>query len=152
LASLGHTSKFQRVSRLGFVTAATSLNGRQPNFGRCLGISWAVTLCIHCGALNPITEFCQVQHSPCVQVLRSPILAALLHDTRAVCVSQILRRVTRKGIIFHRAAITLGIGRHSNLLYSSACAEVARGRTGGPILTIYTSRVSTQGSAFWGLR
>jgi len=32
------------------------------------------------------------------QVLRSPILAALLHDTRAVCVSQTLRNVTRKGI------------------------------------------------------
>jgi len=32
LASLGHPSKFQPVSRLGFVTAATSLNGGQPNF------------------------------------------------------------------------------------------------------------------------
>jgi len=31
LASLGHPSKFQRVSRLGFVTAPTSLNGGQPN-------------------------------------------------------------------------------------------------------------------------
>jgi len=28
LASSGHPSKFQRVSRLGFVTAPTSLNGR----------------------------------------------------------------------------------------------------------------------------
>jgi len=37
--SLGRPSKFQRVSRLGFVTAATSLNGSQPNctmFGRLL--------------------------------------------------------------------------------------------------------------------
>jgi len=32
LASLGHPSKFQRFSHLGFVTAATSLNGGQPNF------------------------------------------------------------------------------------------------------------------------
>jgi len=31
--------KFQRVSRLGFVTAPTSLNGGQPNFARCLAIS-----------------------------------------------------------------------------------------------------------------
>ena len=31
----------------------------------------------------PLTEFCQVQNSLCVQVLRSPILAALLHGTRA---------------------------------------------------------------------
>jgi len=37
--SLGHPSKFQRVSRLGFVTAATSLNGSQPNLARCLAVS-----------------------------------------------------------------------------------------------------------------
>ena len=42
-----HTSKFQRVSRLGFVTAATSLNGGQPNFARSLVVSWAGTLYIH---------------------------------------------------------------------------------------------------------
>jgi len=40
-------SKFQRISRVGFVTAATSLNGSQPNFARCLAVSWAVTLYIH---------------------------------------------------------------------------------------------------------
>jgi len=32
LASLGHPSKFQRVSRLGSVTARHSGSGRQPNF------------------------------------------------------------------------------------------------------------------------
>jgi len=47
LASLGHPSKFQRVSRLGVVTAATSLNGGQPNFARCLAVSWSGTLYIH---------------------------------------------------------------------------------------------------------
>jgi len=47
LASLGHTSKFQRVSRVGFVTAGTSLTGGQPNFARCLAVSWAATLHIH---------------------------------------------------------------------------------------------------------
>jgi len=31
LASLGHSSKFQRVSRLGSVTARHSSSGRQPN-------------------------------------------------------------------------------------------------------------------------
>jgi len=40
-------SKFQRVSRLAFVTAATSLIGGQPNFARCLAVSWADTLYIH---------------------------------------------------------------------------------------------------------
>jgi len=44
---LGHSSKFQRVLRLGLVTAATSLNGSQPNFARCLAVSWAGTLYIH---------------------------------------------------------------------------------------------------------
>jgi len=42
------------------------------------------------GGSCPVTEFCQVQNSPCVQVLRSPILAALLHGTRPVGVIQTL--------------------------------------------------------------
>ena len=41
LASLGHPCNFQRVSRLGFVTVPTSLNGGQPNFARCLAVCWA---------------------------------------------------------------------------------------------------------------
>ena len=51
--SLGHPSKFQPFSRFGRVTAATSLNGRQSNFARCLVVSWAVTLYIHFGGLLP---------------------------------------------------------------------------------------------------
>jgi len=39
-----HPSKFQRVSRLCFITAPMSLNGGQPNFVRCLAVSWAGTL------------------------------------------------------------------------------------------------------------
>jgi len=50
------------------------------------------------GGFCPLTEFCQVQNSLCVQILCSPILAALLHGTRAVEVSQTLRRCTRNGI------------------------------------------------------
>ena len=42
--NLLHPSKFQWVSCLGFVTALTSLNGGQPNFARCLAISWAGAL------------------------------------------------------------------------------------------------------------
>ena len=37
--SLGRPSKFQPVSRLGSVTTATSLNGSQTNFARCLAVS-----------------------------------------------------------------------------------------------------------------
>jgi len=53
LASLGHPSKFQQVSRLGFLTAPTSLNGCQPNCAWCLAISWAGTLCIRFRGLLP---------------------------------------------------------------------------------------------------
>ena len=55
-------------------------------FGRLLG--WYT---IFFGGSCPLTEFCQVQHSLCIQVLRSPILAGLLHawvhGTRALGVS-----------------------------------------------------------------
>jgi len=44
-----------------------------------LAVSWAATLCIHFGGSCPLTEFRHVQNSLRVQVLRSPILAALLH-------------------------------------------------------------------------
>jgi len=59
LAGLGHPSKFQRVSRLGFVTAETSLNGGQPNFARCLAVSWAGTLLNYTfsGAFGPWRNF-----------------------------------------------------------------------------------------------
>jgi len=66
-----------------------------------------------------------VQNSLCVQVLRSPILSALLHGTRVVGVSESLQRhrPTRNRItevqqrappIFDWAAITLGIGPRSS--------------------------------------
>jgi len=91
--SLGHPRKFQRVSRLGSVTAATSLNRSQPNFAQCLAISWAGTLHIHFRGSCPVTEFCQVQSSLCIlKVLRSHILVVLLHRTWAVGASQSLRR------------------------------------------------------------
>ena len=85
--------------KLGF-TAPTSLSGDQPNFARCLAVSWAGTLCTHFTGSCPLTEFCQVQTSLCVQVLHSPtcILAVLLHGSRAVGVSETLRRGTRNGI------------------------------------------------------
>jgi len=40
-SGFGAPHKLQRGSRLGFVTAATSLNGNQPNFARCLAVCWA---------------------------------------------------------------------------------------------------------------
>ena len=73
LASLGHPSKFQRVSRLGFVLqrcCSTEAN-------QTLHDVWASPGLVHyiyiLGGSCPITEFCHVQHSLCFQVLRSPI-------------------------------------------------------------------------------
>jgi len=43
------------------------------------------------GGSCPLTEVCHVQSSLSVQVLRYPILAALLYGTRAVGVSQTFR-------------------------------------------------------------
>jgi len=83
-------------------------------FGRLLGWYTIYTF----WGFRPLTEFCPVQNSLCVQILRSRILAALLHGTS---VSQTLRRGTRNGItelsqrappIFGWAAITLEIGPH----------------------------------------
>jgi len=73
-----------------------------------------------------LAEFCQVQNSLYVQVLRSAILAELLHGTRAVAVSQTSWRGRGNGItelserappLFGWAAITLGIGQHSSCCY-----------------------------------
>jgi len=50
------------------------------------------------GGCCPLTEFCQVQNSLYVQVLRSPILAALRHGTPAAGISHTLRCGTRNGI------------------------------------------------------
>ena len=48
--------------------------------------------------LLPLMEFCVVQTSLYVQVMRSPLLAVLLHGTPAVGVSQTLRCGTRNGV------------------------------------------------------
>jgi len=84
----GHLIKFQRVSHLSFLNAPTPLNRGQPNFARCLAISWAGTLYIHFRGFLPLTEFCQLQSSLCIQVLCSHILVGLLHGTQAVGISQ----------------------------------------------------------------
>jgi len=47
LRSVGAFGAPQQIStglRVGFVTAATSLNGGYPNFARCMAVSWTGTL------------------------------------------------------------------------------------------------------------
>jgi len=70
--SLGHPSKFQRVSRRSTDVNQT-LHDVWPSPGpvRYVYVSG--------GGSCLLTEFCKMQNSLCVQVLRSPILAALLH-------------------------------------------------------------------------
>jgi len=116
--SLGHLNKFQRVSRLGSVTAAMSLTGGQPNFARCLAVSRAGF-----GGSCPWRNFARCKiHFASIHVLPSPILAALLQGTPAAGVSQTLQRGRRNGIaklsqrappMFGWAAITSGSGPHS---------------------------------------
>jgi len=73
-----------------------SLSGGQPNFARCLAVSWAGTLYIHHWGLLPpdgILPGGKFTLRPSLA-----ILAALLHGTRAVNVSQTLWCGTTNGI------------------------------------------------------
>ena len=81
----------------GFRALASLLQRRRSTeanqTAQCLAVSWVVDYLYIFGSCCPVMEFCQVQNSLCVlQVLHSPILAALLHGTRAVGASQSLRR------------------------------------------------------------
>jgi len=144
LVSLGHSSKFQRISRLGFITAPTSLNGGQPNFARCLAVSWAGTLYIYIlGGSCPLMEFCQVQNSLCGQVSRSPVLAAIMHGTGTLCgvVQGMESRNFRSSSFWTEgatyipwAAITFGIVPHSSLFCFCAANH---------IIVIYISQNTT---------
>jgi len=89
LASLGHPSKFQRVSRLAFITAVMSRSGGQPNFARCLAICWAGRLYVHFRRLLPTVGIL-----PDAKFTLRPTLAfslaALLHSTPPASMSQAL--------------------------------------------------------------
>jgi len=127
--SLRHPSKF--TSWLCY--CSNIVTGGQPNFARCMAVSWAGILYIYFWCSCPVMEFCQVQNSLSVQVLPSPILTALLHGTPGEGVSRTFRHGTKNGItelsqrvppIFGWAAIRLGIGPHSSLALFQNVAEV----------------------------
>jgi len=103
---LGHPSKFQRVSHFGFVLQRR----RWKEANQTLRDVWPSPGLVHYiytfGGSCPVTEFCHVQHSLCVQVLRS--LAALLHGTLVVCVSQTLRRWTEGAIYIRQGGHHVG--------------------------------------------
>jgi len=99
-------------ARLCFDTAATSLT----EVNQTLHDVWPSPGLVHYVYIFwgscPLPEFCQVQNSLCVQVLRSPTLAALLHGTRAVGVSQTLRRGRRNRITKFSLLVIFNRGRH----------------------------------------
>jgi len=76
------------------------------------------------GGSCPLSQFCQVQNSLYVQVLRSPVLAALLHGAGAVGVSQTLWHGSRNGIMELLLLIIFNRGRH---LYSESGHDVGIG-------------------------
>jgi len=109
LASLGYPRKFQPISRLGFDRYCSDVVQRKSTkLCRTFAISWAGTLYIHFENSWPLLEFCHVQNSLFVQVLRSPILAALMRGTPAAGVSQTLRHGTRNGTSQRRHLYSAG--------------------------------------------
>jgi len=93
-------SKFQRVSRLAFATATTSLNGGQPNFARCLADSWAGTLHIHVRGSYPWRNFarCKIHFASksCVLLYCQRYCAALQQRASAKLCGVIQRMELRK--------------------------------------------------------
>ena len=100
MTSLGTPAYFN-----GFRVLASLLHRRRSTeVNQTLNDVWPSPGLIHyifiLGGSCPVTKFCQVQNSLRPSLARSPILAALLHGTRAVRVSQTLRRgiFTRQGV------------------------------------------------------
>jgi len=81
LATLGHPSKFQWFR----VLPSLLQRRRSPEANQTLRDVWPSPWLLHYiyifGSCCPLTEFCPVQNSLYAQVLRSRILAALLHCT-----------------------------------------------------------------------
>jgi len=85
---------------------------------------WPSTGLVYCiyilGSYGLLTEFCRLQNSLCVQVLRSPILAALLHGTRTAAVSHTLWRGTRNGITELSQTAPPIVGHHAGHRHADA--------------------------------
>jgi len=112
--SLGHPSKFQQVSCLGFVTAPTSLNRGQPNLAQCLAISCTGIVYIHFWRLLPLNGILPAAKFTLHPSLAFPILAALLHGTRALASAKVCGMVQGMELwIFRRGRHLYSAGRPS---------------------------------------
>jgi len=125
--SLEQPSKLQRVSRLGSVTAAASLNGSQPNFARCLAVSWVGTRhYTFSGVLAPLRNFarCKIQFAfkSCAVVFWRYCMALQQRASANLCGVE-----HRAPPIFgiSRATITLEIGPHSSFSLFYMCGRLA---------------------------
>ena len=117
---MGRLSKFQWVLHLGFVTAATSFNGSRQT----LHDVWPSLGLVHYiyifGGFCPLTEFCQLQNSLCVQI------CVLLYWQRYCTALEHWASAKHCGVeqraphIFGMAAITLVIGPHSGSFFFSS--------------------------------
>jgi len=89
---------------------------RSPEANQTLHDVWSshgLVHYIHFRGLLPLAEYCPVQNWLYLQVLRSPILAALYCTTLQQRASAKLRGVQQRAPpIFSRVAITFGIGPH----------------------------------------
>jgi len=120
--SLGHCSKFQWVSHLGFVTAATSLNGNQPNFALCLAISWAGTLYIRFRWLLPRNGILPgTKFTLCPSLVLSSVGTVTARHSSSGRQPNFATLSRGRHYIFDRAAITLGIGPHSSSFLRPPC-------------------------------
>ena len=117
---MGHTSKFQQASRLGVITALTSLTGGQPS------VSWAGSLYVslHFRGLLPSDGILPGANFTLRPSLAFSYIGSVTARTPEAGVSQTLCRNAGSGItelsqrvppIFGGAVITLGIGPHSSL-------------------------------------
>jgi len=122
LASLGDSCKFQRVSRLGFVTAPTSLNGGQPNFARCLAIAWMGWYTIYIYILGALIRFKNHFASNS---------SVILYWQRYCTALEQLASAKLCGVVSprDRAAMPFDIGR-SNCLVCYLLARTCHGHTG----------------------
>jgi len=82
-------------------------------FGHLLG--W-YTIIIHFEGSCSLREFCHLQSSLCVQVVRSPILATLLQCTWVVGVSKTLRRWTEGATYMRQGGHHVGHWPHSSFV------------------------------------
>jgi len=123
LAGLGHPSKSQQGSRLGFVTAATSLNRSQPNFVRCLAVCRASILYMPPNGILPGAKFTATKS--CVLLFWQRCCTALEQwvSAKLCCMVQGMKLwnfcssfSTEGATCIPTAAITFGIGPHSTVV------------------------------------